>query len=38
MPSVVMESLELTIYLMLVFSLAVIAFYACDDDDQTPLP
>jgi hypothetical protein len=33
-----MESLELTIYLMLVFSLAVIAFYACDDDDQTPLP
>jgi hypothetical protein len=33
-----MDSLELTIYLMLVFSLAVIAFYACDDDDQTPLP
>jgi hypothetical protein len=33
-----MDSLELTIYLLLVFSLAVIVFYACDDDDQTPLP
>lgn len=33
-----MEILELTIYLLLISSLAVIVFYACNDDDQTPMP